>query len=71
MPCNCGGGGIVAYPSAATATTAAAMPTGTRWKVTYSNGATMVFDHEWQARQAESRSGGTVERLDPQPVPEA
>ncbi|WP_367139603.1 hypothetical protein [Saccharothrix sp. HUAS TT1] len=40
-------------------------PSGTRFEVTYPNGAHAEFDYEWQAAQAQAISGGTVRPLFP------
>lgn len=40
-------------------------PSNPQWKVTYPNGVTLEFDHEWQAEQARAISGGIKEKIDP------
>lgn len=67
MSC-CGGARAYTPASALTASvTAPAAPAKhTRYKITYPNSAEMIFDHQWQAAQAQAMSGGVVEEIPPE-----
>ena len=56
---------MTALTGAATTFAATSGDTATKYEVTYPNGAVVVFDHEWQAVQAQALSGGSLRKVVP------